>query len=351
MEYRPKLDGLRCIAVMMVLIGHFLYFLGGTNPGIYGVNLFFVLSGFLITTILINEGENKIKVSYTRFLGRRALRIFPIYYLIIFFFISFNTGDIRADWPFLYSYTYNFHVSGLKNWEHNVYAPYWSLAVEEQFYIFFPFVILFLNRRPRWQLFALFLIVTIALLERVYGLTGVHHYVNLVPNMWALGIGALGAWFRQNSKLNRVFFNSAWIETVMLICLCVVFGSGEKLLGFFAYPLLNVYFVIKASTFSFCIKPVDALLCKKWSVFIGRISYGIYLYHIMVLHFFNFFLFDPIWNRIPFQNLGYFSKLQYSATLIKFPFVTVLTICVAYLSYRYIESPILRLKNKYFAIA
>jgi peptidoglycan/LPS O-acetylase OafA/YrhL len=95
------------------------------------------------------------------------------------------------------------------------------------------------------------------------------------------------------------------------------------------------------------IKPLDKLLTRKWVLFIGRISYGIYIYHILVLHLFNEYVFWPIWNKIDFDKLGYFSRLEYNETLIKFPFITGLTIGIAYLSFRYIESPILKFKHTY----
>ncbi len=348
MNYKPRLDGLRCVAIMMVLLGHFLYFVGATSCSIYGVNLFFVLSGYLITSILLKQKEKRISESYKNFIGRRALRIFPVYYLIITFYILIDAGDIQADWPYLYSYTYNFHVSNIQDWENNLYAPYWSLSVEEQFYIFFPFVILSLNKRPKWQLIVLFFVAGIALSERIFRLTGIHHYVNLVTNMWPLAIGAIGAWFSYNNKLNKRFFTSFWVEVFMLLCLCIAIRNGETLAGFIVYPLINVYLVVKASAFSFGIKPVDKLLTHKWGIFIGKISYGIYLFHILILHAFTDYLFAPVWSKIPFDKMGFFSKLQYNATLIRFPFVTLLTILMAYLSFRFIEAPILKLKDKYF---
>jgi peptidoglycan/LPS O-acetylase OafA/YrhL len=322
--------------------------MSGTDSGVYGVNLFFVLSGYLITSILLNQKGKTISAAYKNFIGRRALRIFPIYYLIVTFYILINAGDIKTDWPYLFSYTYNFHVSTIQGWEHNLYSPYWSLSVEEQFYIFFPFVILCLNKWPKWQLFVLFLIVGIALTERILGLTGVHHYVNLVTNMWPLAIGAIGAWCARNSIFNTRFFTSAWVEVFMLAGLVYVFRYTSILTGFIVYPLINVYLVIKCSAFSFQIKPIDKLLTHKWSLFVGKISYGIYLYHILILHSFNDYIFNPLWSKIPFDSLGYFSKLQYNATLIKFPFICTLTIFIAYLSFRFIESPMLKLKDRYF---
>jgi peptidoglycan/LPS O-acetylase OafA/YrhL len=109
-----------------------------------------------------------------------------------------------------------------------------------------------------------------------------------------------------------------------------------------------LYLVIKASSFNYRLTVIDKILTQKWAIFIGKISYGIYLYHIMVQYFFSTYIFSKIWNTIPFDNFGYFSKLKYNETLIKFPFTISLTILIAYLSFRFIESPILGLKDKYF---
>lgn len=348
MKYRPRLDGLRCIAILMVLLGHFLYFLGGTNSGIYGVNLFFVLSGFLITSILLTEKGNKFSVSYKKFIGRRALRIFPVYYLIVLFYVLIKVDGIALDWPYLLTYTYNFKVSGMADWEQYLYAPYWSLSVEEQFYLFFPFVILLLNKQHKLQLIVFLLIVLIAFSERIFHFTNIHRYVNIITNMGALTIGAIGAWFVKYSRLDKRIFNSILVEISVLLLFALTFRQGENIIGFIFYPLINIYLVIKASVFSFKIKPIDKFLTNKWSILIGRISYGIYLYHIMVRHFFDLYIFKPLWSMIPFESLGYFSKLQYNESLIKFPFIALLTVLIAFLSFRFIEAPFLKLKDKYF---
>lgn len=348
MEYRPRLDGLRCVAIMMVLLGHFYYFLGRTNSGIYGVNLFFVLSGFLITSILLSDRSASFFVGYKKFIARRALRIFPVYYLIIIFYIVVRADAIQQDWPYLLTYTYNFWVSNTHGWVHYMYAPYWSLSVEEQFYLFFPWVVLLLNRHPKVQLSVFFGFIVLAFFDRIFHITHVHHYVNLVTNMWALTIGATGAWFVKHSTLNHRFFNSLLAEVIIFIAFAFLFWQGENMIGFIFYPLINIYFVIKASEFSFKIGAVNRFLASKPAVFIGRISYGIYLYHIVVKHYFETYIFQPLWDQIQFSKMGFFSKLQYNAALIKFPFLVCLTILVALLSFRFIETPFLRLKNKYF---
>jgi len=348
MLYKPRLDGLRCIAILMVLLGHFLYFFAGTNSGIYGVNLFFVLSGFLITSILLSDKSATFGQAYKKFIARRALRIFPVYYLIILFYILVSAQGIKEDWPYLISYTYNFHVSGINDWEHHLYSPYWSLSVEEQFYLFFPFVVLLLNKYPKTQITIFFFFVSLAISERIFRFTHVHHYVNLLTNMYALTTGAIGAWCAKHKRLNDWFFNSLIAEINMLVIFFVIFWQGENMIGYIFYPLVNIYFVIKGASFSFKIKPVDKFLLSKWTIFIGRISYGIYLYHIMVKYFFDEYIFQPIWSHIPFAQLGYFSKLQYNETAIKFPFLLLITVLIAAMSYRFIEQPFLKLKDQYF---
>src|SRR5688572_11161836 len=116
MRYEPRLDGLRCIAIMMVLLEHFVYVLGSkVSGGFYGVNLFFVLSGFLITSILIKQEELSFKDGYLKFIGRRALRIFPIYYFAIFLLWMMNAPGIEKDLLYLVTYTYNYKLADAPN--------------------------------------------------------------------------------------------------------------------------------------------------------------------------------------------------------------------------------------------
>jgi peptidoglycan/LPS O-acetylase OafA/YrhL len=114
--HRPQLDALRCFAVVAVLVTHFWQpsyegLLGAINPGFLGVRLFFVLSGFLITGILLRcrdeseRGEHSRLLVVRRFYARRFLRIFPIYYLIVFVALLINIPSARQAWPWLVTYT------------------------------------------------------------------------------------------------------------------------------------------------------------------------------------------------------------------------------------------------------
>ena len=140
-----QLDGLRGLAILGVLVNHFWQFQGALQCGWAGVSLFFVLSGFLITRILLHqkklivENKNTFWQSISIFYTRRALRIFPLYYLIVLLMIFFNAQNAQNLSPYLLSYTFNFIVSASNftgpNW-------LWSLSVEEQFYLAWPAIVL-----------------------------------------------------------------------------------------------------------------------------------------------------------------------------------------------------------------
>lgn len=148
-NYIKSLDGIRAIAILLVMAFHF----GIIRFGWMGVQLFFVLSGFLISSILLKEKEKPASLPQRlkKFWIRRSLRIFPLYYIyltvfvIICLFTAFPPGYFH-DLPYLYSYTFN--LTRITNSWHEspVYTHFWSLCVEEQFYLFFPFVIFLLSR-------------------------------------------------------------------------------------------------------------------------------------------------------------------------------------------------------------
>ena len=282
MKYKPRLDGLRCVAIVMVLSGHFITYLAQKQVcGIYGVELFFVLSGFLITAILLSERGMKFSTAYKKFISRRALRIFPIYYLAILFFIIIKADGIQNDWPYLLSYTYNIRAGNMRHWEYYLYSPYWSLSVEEQFYLVFPFIVLLLNNRRKWLWTVLIFCILISFLQRYFNIfhMSTHNYVNPVANIGVLAMGAVGALLYKENKLKGKFFNSLWVEVIMLTLLIVLLVYRRESVFLIGFPVVNLYLVIKGAAFTFRIGIVDKFLNAKWSIFIGRISYGIYISH------------------------------------------------------------------------
>ena len=137
MPHIKALDGIRALAILPVVFFH----LGLLPVGWVGVQLFFVLSGYLITKILVAAKENDLRPYLSRFYWRRSLRIFPLYFVFLAIAaISFSA--FREDWPWLVTYTANF--ARLR--ETDLSEPFvhlWSLAVEEQFYLVWPFVLYF----------------------------------------------------------------------------------------------------------------------------------------------------------------------------------------------------------------
>ncbi len=115
------------------------------------------------------------------------------------------------------------------------------------------------------------------------------------------------------------------------------------------WAFLNLFLVLKACHFGFELSWLDALLQNKRVVFIGRISYGIYLYHFIIGYYLTLYVFDPVWSQIPFERFGILSKLEFHTWIIKLPVYSLVTIGIAALSYRFIEMPFLKLKDKFFS--
>jgi peptidoglycan/LPS O-acetylase OafA/YrhL len=154
----PQLDTLRCFAVLGVLVSHLWWqsplpwIFAPLSWGHMGVQLFFVLSGFLITGILldgrrrVDAGETTPRFFARQFYARRFLRIFPVYYLTLVVLVALDFGRVRDFAPILFGYVSNLYVSVTGEWIGH-FSHLWSLAVEEQFYVVWPFLILLLPRR------------------------------------------------------------------------------------------------------------------------------------------------------------------------------------------------------------
>jgi peptidoglycan/LPS O-acetylase OafA/YrhL len=358
--YMVQLDSLRALALFGVMFEHFVpesiyrSFLSFWKPPYTlewgsGVSLFFVLSGFLITGILLRCREivslNKQSIKFTlqRFYIRRFLRIFPIYYLTLAV-TAIIFKQVRND--FFWHLTYTTNISVFIHDAYNQYAThFWTLAMEEQFYLAWPIIILFL---PQKQLLkAILITIFLAPLFRFIGYYSLHLSITQISvfplaSLDSLGLGALLAFYTHNvnkfkhAKENLCKFG-LWICLPLLTSFTIysfAFG-GTVLLNTLIKPsILSVFFVwlVNGAAKGFGGLPGKFLELKPL-VFIGKISYGIYVYH-------NFM--NPVYGIISWHLNFPDSPLLFEISL-----KVLASFSVAIFSWFLIEKPINNFKSHF----
>ena len=365
------LNGIRAIAALAVVVSHTTIGLKefGLDPSVsgsfegkpkgldlagYGVSIFFALSGFLITYLLLLE-KDKHPIDVKKFYVRRILRIWPLYYLyffitlalILFYKLDFNPKLT----PFYIFFAAN--VPAILGTPFPYFGHYWSLGVEEQFYLFWVWVV----KKVKTNLLSLvvvggivgFMVVKLGLhfkypnsiFETILSLTRFH----------CMMIGALGAiiFFKGTSmeKENKAFFCSIGVPTEKLIDNKVAQFIGWTVIFLLAInkyrlasiidqefiSLVTVVLIIGQINIKNRIINLENTVCD----FLGKISYGIYIIHPLVILFFSKILSDldlPIALKYPLVYGGIIGT----------------TILTAYLSYQYFEKYFLKLKEKFAVI-
>lgn len=356
LKYYSQLDGIRCFAIISVLIGHWIawetdnVFVRNAPWGL-GVILFFVLSGYLIGNILFETREN-IENNKTSFLKsirifyiRRVLRIFPIYYILIFFLYYIDYLNTREIFPWLSSFTTNFYeIIYAKNI--GDYNHFWSLAVEEQFYLFWPFLILLCPKNKIVKLLITLIIISIfsRILSVYFG--GENWYIGayFTPNFFfPLALGSLLAYIKRYkvklfNKLNnpKLIFSSILLYGLMHYFLHYKFHlfTYSAIFDQNLFSIVCFFVIARASNNGF--KNIFKFILEHdIIVFTGKISYGLYIYHLFIIGFF--------WNYIcPTFNISITNI--HVAWFCYFILVYLLAIA----SFYTIEKPINSLK-KYFS--
>ncbi len=350
-KYIIQLDGIRFFAVLMVMIAHWLQWQWSNIilikiPFVHGVTLFFVLSGFLITRILLENRDkyNEIQLKKTHlvknFYIRRFFRIFPIYYLLIFGLLIFNYKNTRELFPWLVTYSSNIYQS-INNVYIGDFNHFWSLAVEEQFYLFWPFIILFI--KPKKTFLAIIITIILALMVRTYlylyvGKWMATSYFTL-SCMHALGLGALLAFGKlYKPKAINILSNPIWLYFVAVLYIISLYFQNtlslawyKEILDDFFFSILAVFIIIKASNNEFR-GIIKLVLENKFIVYSGKISYGLYVFHLFIPELFLYIA--------PKIGLSITNKYTFFVTAL------LLTFIVAHISWKYIESPINKLKNR-----
>jgi peptidoglycan/LPS O-acetylase OafA/YrhL len=288
-SYSPQLDGLRAVAVAAVAYSHWLPEFQFGLPLGAGVHLFFVLSGFLITRILLGlrDADDRPR-AIARFYVRRALRLFPAFYVVLALAALAGVPLVRDTWPWHASYLSNVFIASREAWQGHV-SHFWSLAVEEQFYLVWPWFIVWAPGRSLVPIVIATILVGPAahIVAATRGLG--EPFWALVPGGSAdsLGVGALvalTAWHgRGRAEIDRAWGTGALAGGAGWLGLAAVEWSGATL----PLALGAVRQLLQASVFAWVVyRGVDGfrglagrVLAHPVVVWIGAVSYGVYLLH------------------------------------------------------------------------
>jgi peptidoglycan/LPS O-acetylase OafA/YrhL len=324
----PGLDGLRAISIAFVFVAHLIgtrHFPIALTPsaikwGEFGVRVFLVISGYLITSILLAELRRNGTISLTRFYFRRTLRLFPASYFLILVVAILAAKHIvalaRWDLTFAITYTMNYHEARAWSLGH-----LWSLAVEEQFYLLWPVTLLILG--PRRSVRFLIGLLVIAPFLRLFS-----PYVGPAFNflIWsdALATGCLLAILREDLAANRRYSRllaSRWFFVVPLTALLAAFIPSTKVEWLVGVTLMNLAIAVSVDwAMRMPLTAVGRFLNWPAVSFVGVLSYSLYL-----------------WQQL-FLNRA--SASPYCA----FPLNLILAIAMALFSYLIIEAPFLRFR-------
>ena len=297
LRHMTQLDPLRAFAVMLVMVQHWLQPEGVRFPlGSLGVRLFFVLSGFLITGILLQcrelGGQTGQSVWFTarQFYARRFLRIFPLFYGVIALAIVLNVPGMRDQWKWHVLYLSNFQQILHPNTA-GAASHFWSLAVEEQFYLAWPWVILLVPRRA--LLGAIMATILVAPAWRTIGfLSGYSpNSISFAPYacLDTLGMGALLALLadkqsRLSAEMLGRILTAALVAGIAFFSLAMLTRfqlRGLRVLdaAFYNFGLGLIFFWLIGRASRGFTGPVGKVLSLKPLIYLGAISYGIYVYH------------------------------------------------------------------------
>jgi peptidoglycan/LPS O-acetylase OafA/YrhL len=337
MQYRPEIDGLRGVAVLLVLFFHSgLPFFSG---GFVGVDVFFVISGYLITSIILHDIQND-RFSYVNFYERRIRRILPALYvmsllvLIVLLLTQVPSDLIKSAKTLIFALLFSSNIffwrttdyfSGDSDFEYFLHT--WSLGVEEQFYFIFPLVILLFARKQQyllWLALAAFVVSFGISVYATYDYQWAAYYL-LPSRAWQMMAGAILAITASSVvhlKVDSRWLNTLAIMAVLLVFLPAVFYSKEtRFPGLAAlWPTLGAVLIVF----------LGLIGCRGWIIrflggaplrSVGLISYSLYLWHWPIFAFLRNYQADvrlSVWMSI----------LGIAASFL-----------MAYLSWRFVEAP------------
>lgn len=305
------------------------------NRGFLGVDMFYILSGFLIVTLLLREQNRNGNISLPDFYVRRVLRIFPLYYLLIALvgvgvFVVDSPGlpwsSYREAIPYLLTYTYNWvHVDAL------IMDISWSLATEEQFYLVWPFIIAFLSKRSACWVLAFALVINLVWVFWAASLAEPPEPLILQVTFTPILMGVMIAHLlhsRQGFKFAHDWLGRPHSTVLMTSLLLLMLNlPNEKILG-----LHRTMIHVAMAGWLMSLVVYEQGVAQYWlrtpfMSWSGEISYGLYLWHMVAL--------TVVMEWIDTQGW------------VLFAFATSLTYILAYMSFNFYEKPFLRMKHRF----
>lgn len=343
-KYWKSLDGLRAVAVGIVLLAH----AGSPYPrsGGIGVEVFFVLSGFLITGILSREFENTGGISRKSFYMRRLLRLTPcllacvILYSFLYFLLH---NEFRYDVVIIcLTYVANYGRA-LFDYDLNAMGHCWSLAIEEQFYLFWPFIILLLEKTKKGIKQKATVLTVLAVALYIYRLIGSQYYTPariyyaLDTHMDGLVMGSalyyytilIGEYERKDQLLKSISYILLPLSVITLLILMGLYTWKNTEMAKFGYFMASLASCVIITDLAFSpYSLIKRILEHSILTYIGKISYGLYLYHLPVYYFVR-------------EEYSYLDKPVKLFVMVSVSFI------IAIISYHFYEKKFFRLKKHF----
>ena len=361
-RYFKNVDGLRFFAALSVMAYHIaIRFKNETldvlmdiisfhyNGGWIGVNFFFVLSGFLITYLMFVEKDKKGRINIWYFYIRRVLRIWPLYFLSLL--IGFELYPSFVEWVYDTHYMERANpllfATFLTNFDHiynglptiPILGVQWSVAIEEQFYLPWPIVFFFFGKGRRFLIPLVILFVISTLWKVQGGLTFNNAYYNTISAFIELSMGAFIAYLSFYhiyivksvfSRINRFWSLIIYISGILWISFKMEIAHGSMRITILHEILSAAFFAFIIMEQCFSQRKLWNLANKAWISYFGKISYGIYLFHM-----------------IPIVLIMTLQPLFDLPVIIDVLMVIGITLGMSSLSYHFFEQPFLKLKDRF----
>lgn len=327
--YRPQIDGLRTISMVGVLYVHFWHDDSTTEH--LRTSLFFVISGFLITQQLLAAREAHLRLKISAFYIRRLLRLMPPLLMMLAVAYYFDAAGIRTSIWMHGLQLSNIHFARIGDFDPWITSQLWSLNAVEQFYLIWPFIILLVPMRHLFRIMVVLLFVV--LLLRVngdqFGLNG--WWRNIVFVHDPIIVGALTCLLaRKVEMLKELTATPTLVMALAVICSPYVLGSDYGASEFYRIAMQPALAVLTLGAYRGYGGLVGYALNNPVTAYVTKISYGVFVYHLL------------LWWMIV-EN----SSLEYDRGAGTFTLMLIVSVCIASLSWEFVEKPLSRLKRHF----